>query len=94
MKKLLIAIGLAGALGACSAIKMDAGAAATLATADGHPERAACYTAIGGLAGTAPAGLLSGYETALEGRALVTGPCAPIVAGLGLHLLDKLPVTP
>lgn len=85
------------ALSACSAlvskVKMDAGAAATEATAAGHPERAVCYNAIGKLA-FAPSGLLSKFETVVEGRELVDGPCAPIFAGVALHLIDKVPFTP
>ena len=97
MRTVILALALIS-LGACTQlqgkIEMDSAGAATAATAAGHPERAACYTALGGLAGGKLQGLLSKYELVVEGRELVSGPCAPIVAGLGLHLIDKLPVTP
>jgi hypothetical protein len=45
--------------------------------------------------GTTPAGLLSKFEVARAGQiAIEDGPCAPLAAGLFLHLLDKVPGTP
>jgi hypothetical protein len=45
--------------------------------------------------GTAPAGLLSKFEVARAGQIVIEdGPCAPLAAGLFLHLLNKVPGTP
>ena len=97
MRNILFAACAMAALAACgpnSKLDMDAQGAQTEATKAGHPERAACYAGIDALAVQKPKGLLSGFETTLESRELATGQCAPIVAGFGLHLLDKAPFTP
>ena len=45
--------------------------------------------------GTALAGLLSKFEVARAGQIVIEdGPCAPLAAGLFLHLLNKIPGTP
>ncbi|MBV8504198.1 MAG: hypothetical protein JOZ11_00045 [Alphaproteobacteria bacterium] len=47
------------------------------------------------MVGTAPAGLLSKFEVARAGQIVIEeGPCAPLAAGLFLHLLNKVPGTP
>lgn len=93
----IFVIAAAIALGGCTQlagkIEMDSAAAAAQAAASGHPERAACYMAIGSLA-VGQKGLLTKFETVVEGREIAEGPCASIVAGVALHLIDKLPVTP
>jgi hypothetical protein len=45
--------------------------------------------------GTVPTGLLSKFEVVRAGRIVVEdGPCAPLAAGLFLHLLNKIPGVP
>jgi hypothetical protein len=87
------------ALGGCSAIQqkveMDASAAATIAANSGDTAGAACFKALEPVVGTAPAGLLSKFEVARAGQIVIEdGPCAPLAAGLFLHLLNKVPGTP
>jgi len=87
------------ALGGCSVIQqkveMDASAAAMIATNAGDTAGAACFKALEPVVGTAPAGLLSKFEVVRAGQIVVEdGPCAPLAAGLFLHLLSKLPGTP
>jgi hypothetical protein len=87
------------ALGGCSAIQqkveMDASTAATIAADAGDSAGAACFKALEPVVGTAPAGLLSKFEVARAGKiVLEDGPCAPLAAGLFLHLLNKVPGTP
>ena len=87
------------ALGGCSAIQqkveMDASTAATIAATAGDTAGAACFKALEPVVGTAPAGLLSKFEVARAGQiAIEDGPCAPLAAGLFLHLLNKVPGTP
>ena len=83
----------------CSAIQqkveMDASTAAVIAENAGDTAGAACFKALEPVVGTAPNGLLSTFETVRAGRVIVEdGPCAPLAAGLFLHLLNKLPGTP
>ena len=87
------------ALGACSVIQqkveMDASTAALIAANAGDTAGAACFKALEPVVGTAPAGLLSKFEVVRAGQIVVEdGPCAPLAAGLFLHLLNKIPGTP
>ena len=87
------------ALGGCSVIQqkveMDASTAAVIAANAGDTAGAACFQALEPVVGTAPAGLLSKFEVARAGQiAIENGPCAPLAAGLFLHLLNKVPGTP
>jgi hypothetical protein len=87
------------ALGGCSAIQqkveMDASTAAMIAANAGDTAGAACFKALEPVVGTAPAGLLSKFEVARAGQIVIeNGPCAPLAAGLFLHLLNKVPGTP
>ncbi|HMD64020.1 MAG TPA: hypothetical protein VKF83_08620 [Stellaceae bacterium] len=87
------------ALAGCSVIQqkveMDASTAAVIAANAGDTAGAACFKALEPVVGTAPAGLLSKFEVARAGQMVVEdGPCAPLAAGLFLHLLNKIPGTP
>jgi hypothetical protein len=87
------------ALGGCSLIQqkveMDASTAATIAANAGDTAGAACFKALEPVVGTTPPGLLSKFEVARASQiAIENGPCAPLAAGLFLHLLDKVPGTP
>lgn len=87
------------ALGGCSVVQqkveMDASAAATIAANAGDTAGTACFKALEPVVGMAPAGLLSKFEVARAGQIVIEdGPCAPLAAGLFLHLLDKVPGTP
>ena len=87
------------ALGGCSAIQqkveMDASTAAMIAANAGDTAGAACFKAPEPVVGTAPAGLLGKFEIARAGQIVIEeGPCAPLAAGLFLHLLNKVPGTP
>src|SRR5271165_978215 len=87
------------ALAGCSVIQqkveMDASTAAVIAANAGDTDGAACFKALEPVVGTAPAGLLSKFEVARAGQMVVEdGPCAPLAAGLFLHLLNKIPGTP
>jgi hypothetical protein len=87
------------ALAGCSVIQqkveMDASTAATIAVNAGDTAGAACFKALEPVVGTAPAGLLSKFEVARAGQIIIEdGPCAPLAAGLFLHLLNKVPGTP
>jgi hypothetical protein len=87
------------ALGGCSAIQqkveVDASTAGIIAANAGDTAGAACFKALEPVVGTAPAGLLSKFEVARAGQIVVEdGPCAPLAAGLFLHLLNKVPGTP
>jgi hypothetical protein len=87
------------ALGGCSVIQqkveMDASTAASIAANAGDTAGAACFKALEPVVGTAPAGLLSKFEVARAWQIVIEdGPCAPLAAGLFLHLLDKVPGTP
>jgi hypothetical protein len=92
---LLVSLGI---LGACSAfdqkVQMDTAAAIELAQAIGDAQGATCYGALEPLFATPAAGLLSKYELFRGGSIITTGPCAPIFAGLALHILNKLPGVP
>ena len=88
-----------GALAGCSAVQrkveMDASAAAMIAANAGDAAGAACFKALEPVVGTPPAGLLSKFEVARAGQIVIEdGPCAPLAAGLFLHLLNKIPGTP
>ena len=87
------------ALAGCSVIQqkieMDASTAAVVAANAGDTAGAACFKALEPVVGTAPAGLLSKFEVARAGQIVIEdGPCAPLAAGLFLHLLNKVPGTP
>jgi hypothetical protein len=87
------------ALAGCSVLQqkleMDASAAAMIAANAGGTAGAACFKALEPVVGTAPAGLLSKFEVARAGQIVIEdGPCAPLAAGLFLHLLNKVPGTP
>jgi hypothetical protein len=87
------------ALVGCSAVQqkveMDASTAAVIAENAGDTAGAACFKALEPIVGTAPSGLLSKFEVVRAGQIIVEdGPCAPLAAGLFLHLLNKLPGTP
>jgi hypothetical protein len=87
------------ALAGCSVIQqkveMDAATAAKIAANAGDTAGAACFKALEPLVGTAPTGLLSKFEIVRAGQIVAEdGPCAPLAAGLFLHLLNKIPGTP
>ena len=87
------------ALAGCSVIEqkveMDASTAAKIAANAGDTAGAACFKALEPLVGAAPTGLLSKFEIVRAGQIVVEdGPCAPLAAGLFLHLLNKIPGTP
>jgi len=87
------------ALGGCSVIQqkveIDASTAAMIAANAGDTAGAACFKALEPVVGTAPAGLLSKFEVARAAQIVIEdGPCAPLAAGLFLHLLNKAPGTP
>ena len=87
------------ALAGCSVIEqkveMDASTAAKIAANAGDTAGAACFKALEPLVGAAPTGLLSKFEIVRAGQIVVeNGPCAPLAAGLFLHLLNKIPGTP
>jgi hypothetical protein len=87
------------ALAGCSVVQqkveMDASTAAMIAANSGDIAGAACFTALQPVVGTAPIGLLSKFELARAGQiVLEDGPCAPLAAGLLLHLLNKVPGIP
>lgn len=87
------------ALSGCSVVQqkveMDASTAAMIAANAGDSAGAACFTALEPLVGTAPTGLLSKFEIVRAGQMVVEdGPCAPLAAGLFLHLLNKIPGIP
>jgi hypothetical protein len=84
------------ALAGCSVLQqkleMDASAAAMIAANAGDTAGAARFKALEPVVGTAPAGLLSKFEVARAGQIVIEdGPCAPLAAGLFLHLLNKVP---
>ncbi len=74
---------------------MDASRAATIAANAGDTAGAACFRALEPVVGTTLTGLPSKFEIARAGEIVIEdGPCAPLAAGLFLHLLDKIPGTP
>ncbi len=88
-----------GALAGCSAVQqkveMDASTAEMIAANAGDTTGAACFKALEPVVGTTPAGLLSKFEVVRAGQVVVEdGPCAPLAAGLFLHLLNKIPGSP
>jgi hypothetical protein len=87
------------ALSGCSVIQqkieMDTSTAAAIAANAGDTAGAACFKALEPVIGTAPTGLLSKFEVARAGQIIAEdGPCAPLAAGLFLHLLNKVPGAP
>ena len=87
------------ALVGCSAIQqkveMDASTAAIIAANAGDTVGATCFKALEPVVGTAPTGLLGKFEIVRAGRiAIEDGPCAPLAAGLFLHLSNKIPGSP
>jgi hypothetical protein len=97
--KVISILAIVCALAGCSAIQhkveMDASTAATIAANAGDTAGAACFKALEPVVETAPAGLLSKFEVARAGQIVIEdGPCAPLAAGLFLHLLNKVPATP
>lgn len=98
MKTLLI-LSLLTALSACAQVQnftvADAKSAAAVAEAIGDAQAIGCYTAVSTLAGSPTnGGPLTKYELARGGVLLAQSQCAPVFAGLALHLLNKLPGTP
>jgi hypothetical protein len=99
ISKLISLIVILAALVGCSAIhqkvEMDASTASMIAANAGDMAGAACFKALEPVVGTALAGLLSKFEVARAGQIVIEdGPCAPLAAGLFLHLLNKIPGTP
>jgi hypothetical protein len=87
------------ALAGCSAVQqkveLDASTAAVIAANAGDAAGVACFKALEPVAATAPTGLLSKFEIARASQSVVEdGPCAPLAAGLFLHLLNKAPGSP
>ena len=97
--KLINIILILSALVGCSAVQqkleMDASTAAVIAENAGDTAGAACFRALEPVVGTAPNGLLSNFEVVRAGQIIIEdGPCAPLAAGLFLHLLNKVSGTP
>jgi len=97
--KIITILAILAALDGCSLIQqkveMDASTAAVIAANSGDAAGAACFKALEPVVGTAPIGLLSEFEVARAGQIVVAdGPCAPLAAGLFLHLLNKIPGVP
>ncbi len=97
--KIIKILGILGVVTGCSVIQqkveMDASAAAMIAADAGDTAGAACFKALEPVVGTTPTGLLSKFEVARAGQIVIEdGPCAPLAAGLFLHLLNKIPGTP
>jgi hypothetical protein len=86
---------LGGRSGIQQKVEIDASTAAMIAANSGDAAGAACFKALEPVVETAPAGLLSKFEVARAGQIVIEdGPCAPLAAGLFLHLFNKLPGTP
>ena len=86
------------ALGGCSVVQqkveMDASTAATIAANAGDTAGAPTSRRWSRWWDGA-AGLLSKFEVARAGQTVIEdGPCAPLAAGLFLHLLNKAPGAP
>jgi hypothetical protein len=99
IRKIVKILAILSALGGCSLIQqkveMDASTAAVIAANSGDTAGAACFKALEPVVGSAPTGLLSKFELARAGQiAVEDGPCAPLAAGLFLHLLNKIPGVP
>jgi hypothetical protein len=99
ISKIIKILGILGFVAGCSVIQqkveMDAATAATIAANAGDTAGAACFRTLEPVVGTTPTGLLSKFEIARAGQIVIEdGPCAPLAAGLFLHLLDKIPGTP
>jgi hypothetical protein len=97
--KIIMIIAIIGALDGCSLIQpkveIDSAAAAAIAANSGDTAGAACFNALEPIVRTAPAGLLSKFEVVRASQIVVEdGPCAPLAAGLFLHLLNKVPGVP
>jgi hypothetical protein len=99
ISKIIKILGILGVVAGCSVIQqkveMDASTAAMIAADAGDTAGAACFKALEPVVGTVPTGLLSEFEVARAGQIVIEdGPCAPLAAGLFLHLLNKIPGTP
>ena len=97
--KILRFLALLGALAGCSVlqqkVEMDAATAAMIAENAGDTAGVACFKALEPVVRTTPDGLLSKFEVVRAGQIVVEdGPCAPLAAGLFLHLLNKIPGAP
>ena len=97
--KIIIIIAIIGALDGCSLIQpkveIDPAAAAAIAANAGDTAGTACFNALEQIVGTASTGLLSKFEVVRASQIVVEdGPCAPLAAGLFLHLLNKVPGVP
>jgi hypothetical protein len=94
-KFLVILCSLAGCSVVTQKIETDATTAAVIAANAGDATGAACFKALEPVVEAAPEGILSKFELARAGQFVVeNGPCAPLAAGLLLHLLNKIPATP
>jgi hypothetical protein len=94
VKILAILCAVAGCSVVQQKVEMDASTAETIAANSGDTAGASCFKALEPVVGTAPTGLLSKFEVARAGQiAVEDGPCAPLAAGLFLHLLNKIPGT-
>lgn len=79
----------------CSAVQMDASGAIAIATAENTPAalaRIPCYKAIDTLSGTQVKGVLSLYEATQGSQDLAQGPCAPVIAGVAVQVLQHTPI--
>ena len=94
--KILLSFILALALVSCTAINkqvtLDLTGAAAMAKASGASARSACYLALAPIFATTPKGAASLYEQVAEAQELIQGPCAVIVAGIGLMVLQHTPI--
>jgi hypothetical protein len=96
IRRLVKFLAILRALSGCSVlqqkVEMDASTAAVIAAKFGGTAGAACFKALEPVVGTAPTGLISKFEVARAGQIVVEeGPCAPLAAGLFLHLRNKIP---
>lgn len=95
IKAILILCALVGCSVIQQKVEMDASTAAVIAKNAGDTAGAACFKALEPVVGMAPSGVLSKFEVVRAGQLVVEeGPCAPLAAGLFLHLLNKVPGTP
>jgi len=87
----LLILGLSG----CKIVSMDATGAIAIATVEGTPAalaRIPCYKAIDTLTGTQVKGVLSLYEATQGSQDLAQGPCAPVIAGVAVQVLQHTPI--
>jgi hypothetical protein len=88
-------LALAGCSVAQKVVTMDAATAVAMAKAINTPAsnaRAGCYGAVAAVFGMSPKGLLSLYEQLQEGQEIAQGPCAPIVSGIVITLIQQQPL--